>query len=267
MGILLFRLDDISPWMDWERFERIHQIFKKYGVAPLIGIVPDNRDEKLNIGDEKTDFWEYMGRLEQEEGWVLSQHGYQHTYVTNCGGMLKVNGQSEFAGLPLGEQETKIRAGKEILQKHGIHATMFMAPSHSYDKATLKALKALDFEGVTDGYTDRSYRRDGLVFIPCTVSKPVIPKDNCVNTACYHPNMMSDEEFKELEAFLEKHAEVCQSYGIYLQQLEKEQLPQWNFQLVFQQCRNLALRKLKRYVASNRLCQAYFRRREAKKSL
>ena len=41
------RLDDITPDMDWQRFYAFKALLDKYQVKPLIGIVPDNRDENL----------------------------------------------------------------------------------------------------------------------------------------------------------------------------------------------------------------------------
>ncbi len=266
MGTLLFRLDDVTPVQNWENFERIHALFKKYGIAPVIGVVPENRDEKLCIRQPKENYVEYLKALRNQEGWVIAQHGYTHTYVTRNGGMLKVNRQSEFAGLSSEEQREKLAKGQEILQKQGICARMFMAPAHAYDKQTLKALKELGFTWVTDGYTDHAYRRYGLVFIPCTVSKPVVVSGDRVNTACYHPNMMTEEEFTELEAFLQHHAGECMSFERYLRQLEKQKIPEWNFALALEQMKNQILRKVKRLVARNALCQAYFRYRQGRRA-
>ena len=41
------RLDDITPDMDWERFYKFKALLDQYQVKPLIGVVPDNRDELL----------------------------------------------------------------------------------------------------------------------------------------------------------------------------------------------------------------------------
>lgn len=266
MGILLFRLDDVTPWQNWEKFERLHELFRKYQIAPVIGVVPDNCDPKLCIGDPRKDFAQYLNKLVREEGWVIAQHGFTHTYVNKNGGMLKVNRQSEFAGLPYDEQFDKLKKGQEFLQKQGLCATMFMAPAHTYDKSTLRALQKLGFTWVTDGYTDHVYRRFELVFIPCTVSKPIVPKESVVNTVCYHPNMMTEEEFIELEQFLEKHAEVCKSFDWYLEHLSQTQIPHWNVYLWLEQLKNRLLRCVKHIVAENALCQRLLQARACARS-
>ena len=266
MGTLLFRLDDITPSQNWKNFERIHKLFQKYQIAPLIGVVPDNQDKKLRIEPEKVDYYEYLRELRDKEHWVISQHGYQHTYVNDEGGLLKVNRQSEFAGLSYEEQYEKLQRGQQLLQNKELCATMFMAPAHTFDATTMRALRDLGFKWVTDGYTDHAYKREGLIFIPCTVSKPIVPKKDYVNTVCYHPNMMTEEEFRELEEFLEHHADVCESFGHYMDRLLHTDVPVWNFRLFIEQQKNQLLRKIKHFVAMNALCQAFFRARAGMRS-
>lgn len=266
MGILLFRLDDVTPQQNWENFERLHDLFRRYSIAPVIGVVPQNMDKKLCVDKPRENYIAYLKKLHDEEGWVIAQHGYTHTYVNRNGGMLKVNRQSEFAGLSGEEQRKKLGDGQQILQKQGICAKMFMAPAHAYDKTTLKVLKELGFTWVTDGYTNHVYRRYGLVFIPCTVAKPIVVPKDWVNTVCYHPNMMTEEEFTELETFLQSHAEECMSFDQYLQQLEEQDIPEWNFKLVLEQQKNQILRKIKHMVARNALCQAYFQHRQRQRA-
>ena len=41
---IAFRMDDITPDMDWKSFEAFEQLFERYGCYPLLGIVPDNLD-------------------------------------------------------------------------------------------------------------------------------------------------------------------------------------------------------------------------------
>ena len=41
------RLDDITPDMDWERFLAVKKLLDRYKIKPLIGVIPDNRDENI----------------------------------------------------------------------------------------------------------------------------------------------------------------------------------------------------------------------------
>ena len=136
------RMDDITPDMDWNKFERFKAILDKHEVKPLIGVVPDNKDKKLQIDAPRKAFWEYVKML-QNEGWVVAMHGLTHVYSNRECGMFPIGDKSEFAGLPYEKQDEMIREGKRILKGHGIITDFFMAPSHSYDRNTLKALKKL----------------------------------------------------------------------------------------------------------------------------
>ena len=205
MGRLAIRLDDITADMNWENFIRVKEILDKYDVKPLIGVVPDNKDPKLSVGKKREDFWDYILML-QKEDWTIAQHGYQHVYETKNGGILGLHEFSEFAGLAYDVQFEKLRMGMEILRSHGIDAKVFMAPGHTYDEATLQALTQLKIPYVTDGYSEVPYIRNGLFFLPCTISTPKEPKK--FDTLCLHVNNMSDEEIENLDVFLGEY-EAC----------------------------------------------------------
>ena len=93
------RLDDITPDMDWERFLKFKELLDRYQVKPLIGVVPENRDENLKSEYKKwdkgpDDFWGYIRGL-QKEGWVIAMHGLYHIYTTKKGGLFPLNNFSE----------------------------------------------------------------------------------------------------------------------------------------------------------------------------
>lgn len=202
---ITIRMDDITPDMDWEKFERFKAILDKYGIKPLIGVVPDNKDEKLRKNPPRQDFWEYIKSL-QNEGWVVAMHGLNHVYTTKEPGIFPIGDKSEFAGIPYQKQDTMIMEGKRILKSHGISTDFFMAPSHSYDSGTLKALRKNGFARVTDGFGLRPYEKDGLIFYPISISRSDTlksKKDGCV-TFVFHTNTMSDRDFEQTEKIIEK---------------------------------------------------------------
>ena len=61
------RMDDISPGMDWEKFRRFYGMLKDKGIRPLLGVVPANRDENLQIQNTVSEetFWETMKELKE----------------------------------------------------------------------------------------------------------------------------------------------------------------------------------------------------------
>lgn len=252
MKQLLIRLDDITPDMNWENFEIVRIMFDKYDIKPIIGVVPENRDSTLSVCPARTDFWDVIRQL-QEKGWIIAQHGCYHRYETKCSGILGINPFSEFAGLPYEVQYEKLAAGQEILHKEGICAKMFMAPGHTYDGNTLKALEKLGFTMVTDGYSKVPYCWKGLSFLPCTLARAKEPEK--IDTLCLHINAMTGQEFEELDRFFAGHGEWLSDVKSCLAQTKQKTLF-----IRLEERKNLLLRKLKKFLAENEIVQQYFTR-------
>ena len=200
----MIRMDDITPDMNWDKFNQVREIFEKYGICPLLGIAPDNQDAKLSSQEKREDFWDIMQSL-QKKGWAMAQHGTYHKYVTKDSGMLGLKDASEYAGLPYEEQLEKLKAGRQILTENGIDTGIFMAPGHTFDKNTIKALQTLGFHTVTDGLYQKPYYMDGILCIPCRLQEYRNIKG--IDTICLHSNMMSEKDIKELEQFCKNHKE------------------------------------------------------------
>ncbi len=203
-----FRFDDITTHMNWDMFDRLVELFSKYQIKPLLGVIPDNRDPTLLKLPYREDGWAKIKAL-KDRGWLMAQHGYQHAYVSDNAGLLGINHYSEFAGVAYQTQFDMLRDGRKLLEEHGLASDIFMAPAHSYDDQTLQALSALGFRYVTDGYSLLPYKRHGLKIIPCQTSVPrKIPFG--LLTICLHPNTMTDEAFITLYKWLEHNREcVC----------------------------------------------------------
>lgn len=208
------RMDDITPDMDWQKFFRFKELLDLYQVKPLIGVVPENRDENLKRDLEKEDYWEYIRDL-QKQGWTIAMHGCYHVYDSNEGGIFPLNHFSEFAGHPFALQEEKIRKGKQVLEEKGILTDIFMAPGHSYDKNTLKALKQNGFTRMTDGFGESPYCYRGITFYPISfLLKKSLEKKKGYTTMVIHANTL--EDFSYYEAVLETHKEKLISFEEYL---------------------------------------------------
>lgn len=212
---IAIRMDDITPDMDWERFRAFKEILDELGIKPLIGIVPDNRDDNLHRAEAKDDFWEYIREL-QDNGWCIAMHGYQHVYTTKKGGLFPLNRFSEFAGVPLDEQKKMLQNGTEILKRHGIHTEIFMAPAHSYDRNTLKALKELGYNKITDGFGNSPYRWNGMTFYPISfLMSRSLRKKNGITTMVVHANSIDDSGMKKLKELLHEHKDSLVSYETF----------------------------------------------------
>jgi len=215
------RLDDICPTMNWTNFYKVMELCEKYGVKPLLGVVPDNQDKKLVVDNNNQNFFQVMRNL-QEKGVSFAQHGLDHVYRNHKGGILKLNKNSDFVGLSKEEQKELLKQGLEILKKENIRTEIYMAPSHSYDKNTILALNELGFKYVTDGYTNFNYLWHGLKFIPCMHTFKIRKEVSGICTLCLHINTMSEDDLQEFENTLKKYEKSLCDYSELLQEPAKK---------------------------------------------
>ena len=214
MKQLIIRLDDACPFRDIDKWDRMEALLDKYGVKPLIGVIPNCQDPTMvSVYEEDLNF---AARIKSwvEKGYTLALHGDTHVYSTESGGINPVNKRSEFAGLPLSEQKAKIKEGMNILkEKYGIVPKVFFAPSHTFDENTIVALKECTLiRNISDTIANAPYCRDGFTYVP--VQSGVVrnlPFETV--TYCYHPNTMKEESVWEcLEAFLKINHKQFISY-------------------------------------------------------
>ena len=197
----IIRLDDASEKRNVENWTRMENLLDKYSVKPLVGIIPNCEDEEMAEYSVDTDFWDRVLSW-QKKGWTLALHGYNHVYTTECGGINPVNLRSEFAGVPLSEQKEKIRGGIRVLSEHGVVPQVFFAPSHTFDENTLVALsEESDIRIISDTIATKPYSYKGFTFVPQQSGRVRKLRFNTV-TFCYHPNIMKDADFAQLEAFI-----------------------------------------------------------------
>lgn len=205
----LLRFDDLCPTMNWRNWSRIEKMLKQHGIKPIIAVVPDNKDSTLIIDPPRIDFWDRV-RAWQAAGWTIGLHGYQHHYETRECGLLDINRQSEFAGLPLETQRQKMRAAIEIFSRQGIHPDLWVAPSHSFDKMTVQALVEHGIDVLSDGFFWRPVRYLNMTWIPQQLWR-FRPRLFGLWTVCIHPNTMSEHGLREFEASLEVYSQQITS--------------------------------------------------------
>ena len=190
---IIIRIDDVCPSMDRERFEKYIAEFKVLGVKPLLGIIPLCQDDSINYG-QMDDFWELMRRM-QNDGYPIAMHGVNHVYCAQAKGLVCNRKMSEFSSLSFEEQKEKLLLGKSKLEKEGIYTDTFMAPGHSYDRNTLKALKSTGFEYITDGRSAEPYILEGIKCIPA-IGPWKRHSGRGVLTICLHPSSDKDSNLK-----------------------------------------------------------------------
>jgi len=195
----LFRVDDLCPTQDRVLWNRLKELFLSLDVKPILSVIPDCRDPHLHLDAPQQDFWEELHRL-VSEGWSIGQHGFQHLYLNKNAGLLGITPRSEFAGLSFEAQKDKLLAGKKILEGHGIFTDLFVAPAHSFDRNTLKALTNCGFKRLSDGLALYPFWKENLLWIPQLLWEPV--EMPCgLHTICLHPQFMSEECFQKVERF------------------------------------------------------------------
>lgn len=215
----IFRLDDITPRMNWDRFDGLMRLLRKHSVKPLLGIVPDNRDPKLNCQSEHPRFWEIMHDFQERGEIDVAQHGYQHLLVARPTVLSLRTGTrnvSEFAGEPYHDQVFKITEGNRILLSRGIKTNYWMAPNHSFDETTLRALVDVGFTAVSDGISLYPFTYAGLVFVPQQTWRPYWMPCG-VQTICLHTNTITPREVKLLRAFLRGPHEITSFSKVLIQ--------------------------------------------------
>lgn len=211
---LCFRIDDVHPRMNWERFTQFMNLMDEYGVHPLLGVIPECKDESICKNKEKTDFWEIM-RGYQNKGYPIAMHGYDHVYITEDAGIFPINSRSEFAGLDDRVQEEKIAKGKKKLESEGIKSNIFMAPGHSFDNTTIDVLRRHSFEYITDGFSKEPCYRNGMIFIPVVLNIRNVERkalNNEIITLVIHTDSMNEILFERYKTVCEIHKDSLASY-------------------------------------------------------
>ena len=208
----LIRLDDACPSQHKERWSRIETILDTYNIRPLVGIVPDNKDPKLKCQEPDMEFWD-KARNWQQKGWTIALHGLHHTYHKCQGGQNPLWDDSEFVGLDYDTQLRIIRKGYEILRNEGLDVDYFFAPSHTFDLNTVRALKEIGISHISDTIALNPYTAFGAIFIPQIGGKCRQMKLSGIYTFCFHPNIMTQKAFDDLDRFLAVNANLFTSFG------------------------------------------------------
>ena len=195
----LLRLDDACPTMDMAKWSRLEKMFDALNIKPIVAVVPDNKDLKLNVGDFDGLFWDKVRRW-QNKGWTVAMHGYQHLmHFTDSKLILPYYKRSEFAGLIYEEQAKKIKEAWEIFLSQGISPIVWIAPAHCFDLITLKAIKnETSIEIISDGIAFQPYYENDFYWLPQQLWD-LKEKKTGIWTVCLHPNMMSNSDIDFFE--------------------------------------------------------------------
>jgi predicted deacetylase len=200
----LIRLDDACDTMDRRRWDAVERLLDHHGVQPIVAIIPDNRDPKLQRDDRDTAFWAKVGAWARK-GWDVAMHGHTHVmHPINSAGVLPFYKRSEFAGLTLAAQSEKVRRAWSLFVAQGIQPKIWVAPAHSFDLLTLEAVRnETPIRILSDGIAWNTYYEHGFHWIPQQLWA-LVERRSGVWTVCLHPNAMDDGAVDALGAALAK---------------------------------------------------------------
>lgn len=206
----IIRWDDVSPRQDRKKFQSLVDLFIKYDIPAVLGVIPDNQDPEISFepGDQAA-FIDELRALESR-GWEIAQHGFRHVKHTDNGGILGFNKASEFAGRDYDLQLQDLQQGRKILTDFGFDPVTFIPPWHSFDESTIKALGQSGFKTFSDGLFLYPRLTEKLLQLPMIFwSVPnrlsTLEKMNSIYTICLHPQLIRDEDLTRLELFFKDY--------------------------------------------------------------
>jgi predicted deacetylase len=202
----LLRFDDLCPAMNWNIWSDIEEALVQRGIKPLLAVVPDNQDAKLQVEAPVDDFWERV-RTWQSWGWTIGLHGFQHKYVTRHTGIVTARTKSEFAGLTARDQGEKLRRGAEIFARQGIRSSVWIAPNHSFDWTTVTLLSGLGMSIISDGQFRFPYVcAQEMFWVPQQLSR-LRPAPAGMWTVCYHHNKWTPAMLAQFQRDLDRYGD------------------------------------------------------------
>lgn len=195
----LLRLDDACPTRHRDRWQRLEALFERWGIRPIVAVVPENADPELAVESADPGFWDRV-RAWQSKGWTIAMHGERHVYhpVDKRRLLVPFHDRSEFAGLPYAEQAEKLRRAWALFAGQGVGPTLWVAPGHSFDQVTLEALRnETPIRTINDGIARNPFLEGGFYWLPQQLWA-LARRRSGLWTVCLHPNTMSDEAFAAL---------------------------------------------------------------------
>lgn len=200
----LLRFDDLCPTMDRAQWQRFLPLIQRFGLCPILAVVPENRDPDLERDAPNSTFWEEMRQL-AAAGAAIGLHGYRHLCEGSGRSLIPLHKRTEFAGVAEQMQREWVSRGIARLRAEGLSPAIWVAPRHGFDETTLRVLRGEGIETVSDGFAAAPFRAHGARWIPQQLWEPVAKRTG-LWTICLHANSATDEQVAALEIFLQRHS-------------------------------------------------------------
>ena len=212
----LLRVDDLTPGITAEAWPALLSLIERHRLQPILAIVPDSRDPLIGIDRPNPVFWSQMRSL-QSAGASIALHGFRHLCLAHGRSLVPLHRTSEFCGLSQQQQQDWIRQGIRILRTQELKPTVWVAPRHGIDRATLRALRQHGITTISDGFARQPYRAYGCVWIPQQLWEPVLQPFG-LWTICLHPGSITSDLLHRLDSFFTERNEQFTSVDRVLRQ-------------------------------------------------
>ncbi len=218
----LLRFDDLCPTIPAARWEQFRKLVEEFRIRPILSVVPDNQDRDLQCSPPDPSFWADLRSMEAA-GAAIAVHGYRHLCYSRGQSLMNLHRKTEFAGVDFKSQRDWIRAGFGILRGKGLNPRLWVAPRHGFDRNTLRALRDIGVEHISDGFARIPFRRYGITWIPQQLWSPVA-KTSGLWTICLHPNAADSSQFEHLRSFLQDYGAQFTSFDRVLKEFSARSL-------------------------------------------
>ena len=164
----LIRLDDANHYCNIIKWKRIELILDKYNITPIVAVIPNNKDKNLMKSNYNEAFWKTV-KSWQSKNWTIALHGHTHLYhkVNKKKLIFPFYNRTEFGGLTLNKQREIIKKSLKIFNYNSIYPKVFVAPSHTFDLNTIKALELeTNIRIISDGISLNQFYLNKFQFIP-----------------------------------------------------------------------------------------------------
>ena len=234
----LLRFDDLCPTMPRERWEQFRNLIDEFGVRPILAVVPDNQDSRLERAPADPDSgpncgpWRrpalpsrFMatGTLQQpgkEPAWNSSKNGICRSRPRDAARMdpggLQDSARSWTESAPLGRASPRLRPEYSPRLARiwaGVHLRRFCADPVSPRCHDVDSAAAMGAGGEKKGLW----------------------------TICIHPYAASSNDIERLQSFLQNHASQITSFDRVLKEFPPSSLGVWE-----RMYQALALRRVQR---------------------
>ena len=65
---IIIRFDDIAPNMNWLMMDRCEKLLNKFNIKPVLGIIPNNKDQELLSYPKRENFWKIVQNWKSQNG-------------------------------------------------------------------------------------------------------------------------------------------------------------------------------------------------------